>query len=717
MTTLNSARGLRGSRGAGFTTKRRQAGTSLVEILVVIVIFLIGILAVVQIFPRGFRLLLTSRNNSVATAIGRDEVERLKSNPDLLPEAILPVRYSGNVPLIDNTINPRSLGPTGDRIFSDGRLFSGGSAVKDDWELASGPNIARRIIGEGQRVPAPRRIDLENKGGLITTDKDMMSSYGCLLVLDHGPVDANGPIVAYANDLSRNVGDPRDTVDETNKVTVATYSPDGKSQLNTFDGVISNTPVATAPFEFFVSNPDRGDASILFPATYNFPRLYRIRMSAYVGDGAGYVRNDYISLCVAIPKVARGKSFVRVYLGDILAKTPGAMVSGATFGSAELDTIRIAPLYVQVQGADWTSRATVATTDPAYVAGDYTPINPFEVKVVDPNLGTLLFSPAARQGVVSRPGGVSEPLLAKVDYDVLDWRVIREDFRVTGSSTVSLALQSLKVGTQRGPDGRANGGIWPVGNTLDPSPSPTDNVVVLDMTTGFPLQEFSKDGKPYLTVDKSRGSVTLLDSTPGDAAQTVQLIGLPTGPNPTDEKRTYDVSPFNRTFRVLYRARNEWAVQLLKGASQYTAVNSFTVGAGQYYIGGASGTSPTRVYFPASDARLKVTVDSISYVRADNSVGTIEGQDFVLQASPVSAGTSLSYLDIADLDPNAAAFVGGGQAVRGVKGASVTVRVLWNPEAFTLGDDQAENLRRVEQWGRSWRPSLTETFLRAEETR
>ena len=46
--------------------RNRRAGTSLVELLVVIVVFLIGILAILQIFPGGLRVLATSRSNAVA---------------------------------------------------------------------------------------------------------------------------------------------------------------------------------------------------------------------------------------------------------------------------------------------------------------------------------------------------------------------------------------------------------------------------------------------------------------------------------------------------------------------------------------------------------------------------------------------------------------------------------------------------------------------------
>ncbi len=710
MTTSNSATDLRGSKKEGFTTKRRQAGTSLVEILVVIVIFLIGILAVVQIFPRGFRLLLTSRNNSQAVALGRAEVEIIKSNPELLPEEILPVQYASNAPFVNTTLDPLALGPLGDAISPGGVLWRGSVEAVKNWMLSSGPNRARRIIGEGQRVPAPRRIDLSGAVGLNPTDQDTMLTYGGLLMVNRGPVATHpdpsvSSFVVYANDMSRSVGEPRETVNGAT-VTVEARQSDGLpfSSAPTFAGVLAASPVATAPFEFFVANADRPDASILFPATYRFDRSYRLRMSAYIGDGVSAKRYDYTTLCVRIPRVPRTASFVRVFLADLLANTPNAKPGGTSFFSAELETIRIAPMYDQIPlASNWACRADLPSSDQDYVPGDYAAINPFQVKVVNPSLGALLFSAAARQGVVNRPGGASEPLLARVDYDVYDWRIIREDFRNTGSPTLSLSLQSIKVGTQSGPDGRANEGLWGVSSPLDESGKPADNVLVIDLTTGFPVEEIDPaTNRALVTVDKSRGSITFVDNE-------VTLLGL--------KNRKVRVPALNRTFRVLYRARNEWAIQLVKSASQYTSASTLALGAGQYHVYEAGdGGSQTRVYFPFADVNHKVTVDRITYVRGDGTVHTLEGQDFILRR-PRNGDPTFAYFDVADLDLGATAFVGGSQAVRGVKGASVGVRVLWNPDSFTLGDDQVANIGRVEQWNRNWRPTMTETFLRAEETR
>src|SRR5450432_4216945 len=95
--------------------KRRQAGTSLVEILVVIVVFLTGILAIVQIFPGGFRLLGTTRNNEIASQLGRSEQERLKGMSEQLPEQIVAVSYLFNAGqvgiLIDSTRSANDLSP------------------------------------------------------------------------------------------------------------------------------------------------------------------------------------------------------------------------------------------------------------------------------------------------------------------------------------------------------------------------------------------------------------------------------------------------------------------------------------------------------------------------------------------------------------------------------------------------------------------------------
>jgi hypothetical protein len=49
--------------------------------------------------------------------------------------------------------------------------------------------------------------------------------------------------------------------------------------------------------------------------------------------------------------------------------------------------------------------------------------------------------------------------------------------------------------------------------------------------------------------------------------------------------------------------------------------------------------------------------------------------------------------------------------VRGVRGSSVAVRVLWNPAKFTLNGTDQQNMAAFDKWGANWRKSLTETYL------
>src|SRR4051794_36600123 len=74
----------------------RRSGTSLIEILVVIVVFLVGILAIVQIFPGGFRVLSESQKGTIATWLARARIETLKNYADQMPEGIVPVQYTWN---------------------------------------------------------------------------------------------------------------------------------------------------------------------------------------------------------------------------------------------------------------------------------------------------------------------------------------------------------------------------------------------------------------------------------------------------------------------------------------------------------------------------------------------------------------------------------------------------------------------------------------------
>jgi hypothetical protein len=215
----------------------------------------------------------------------------------------------------------------------------------------------------------------------------------------------------------------------------------------------------------------------------------------------------------------------------------------------------------------------------------------------------------------------------------------------------------------------------------------------------------------YISVNKSNGLITvrdLDDSTPGTQAN----LMLPDGQIQTN------VTIDNRAVRALYMARNEFAVQVLKAPSLYN-ITYGRPGVGQYYIGGSGAFGePTRIYFPKADAGRKVTIGVINYRRSgDASPRQILDQDFVIRYPVGSNPSGLPCIDVADVDSQATTLDATadarsfGYAVSGVKGASVAVRTVWNPQFFRLGEDTAQNMTKVNQWGRGWRRSTNETYL------
>ncbi|MCX8053906.1 MAG: hypothetical protein N3B12_08865 [Armatimonadetes bacterium] len=65
-----------------------RKGTSLVEILVVMVVLLVGIMTVVQMFPTGFGVIKAAESRTIATRLAQQELERWKNAAANLPDGI-----------------------------------------------------------------------------------------------------------------------------------------------------------------------------------------------------------------------------------------------------------------------------------------------------------------------------------------------------------------------------------------------------------------------------------------------------------------------------------------------------------------------------------------------------------------------------------------------------------------------------------------------------
>lgn len=638
----------------------RRRGTSLIEVLVVIVVFLVGILAVIQVFPGGFRLLNRTRDAAMATQLARAEAERLKGRAEQLPEMILAVRYewTGSDFLIrdDSDRRPNDLGPVGSSLGADGVLRDAANNPIGRWEGLSGANVMRRVVGESSRIPAPRLIN--------PNDPD---SYGGLMVLQFGP-----PLLAsgyqslfqvYGNDMFIRYGTPWR---------------------------------APRSWEFYFSEDDDDDltdATITLPAdrtgsqTWN----YRMSLSAYVLEGGQTEARTFVDVPIAVAPDASG---ARTF-------TLAALIPD--FRGCEPSSIRIARQFDQV--------------------GTFTNGNPYEYKLVNGSVaGAILLNPAGYDTTIPQPNGRRVPLVARVSYDVLDWRILKEEFRVEDSqpSQHKLALQNLKVVGQPGADGTPWQGM-PFNVPNGSGGSAPGDVVLVDLDTGgVYLYDATNPADPSpsglivndrgvdptrssYTVDKSQGRIVFNDFD-RDPSNGIQLRLILPG---TNDVVTVDAG--GRAVRALYMANNEWSVQAFKAPSRYSRSWS-RPSAAQFYVGNSSslGGISTRIYFPASDTGRSVTVDEIYGTRNGAPVGPLSVSGTLKTSATDPLG--LPFLDVSgqvdDLDASRLGF-----SVRGVKGASLAVRVLHNPSRFSLTSDPARNLRSFETWMQQWRRSSTETYL------
>ncbi|MCC6352101.1 MAG: hypothetical protein KJZ62_06130 [Fimbriimonadaceae bacterium] len=640
----------------------RRRGTSLIELLVVIVVLLIGILGVVQTFPQGFGILQTTRAYTIMTELARSQSDALKGRAEQLPEMILPTSYSFlgssivNI-TVDASRRPGDLYPVADGINANGSLIVGGDSM-GYWPYVTGANLLRRIVSEGGPVPSPRSV-----GGF----------FGGLMVLQFAPIVYNDDpayrilLQVYGNDMVRRWGDP---------------------------GFAS-----ARDWQYYVEDAGQSFGQIHLPTHPSKTREYRLQMTAWVSVSGNSQPREIVDAIITVPPGPQG--YTSFLLSSFVVLGAGESYIGAEFGS-----IRVARLFDRLP------------------VGDAFTLDPYEYKLLDANLGVLLFNPVGYDYEV-RFGNRREPLKARVNYDVFDWRVIRDEFRIPNTTPyqVKLKLGGLKTaGDYQADDTRYPGLNVPV-PSINGSPQNVD-VVLLDVETGGVfLFDPAKPRDPsppagtvndYLAldpalcsyaVDMSRGFVSLIDydrSTPG-----LQLrLMLPGAVSPVT------VNAEGRLVRALYQATGEWAVQVQKAPATFRQTYGGP-NVAEYYVGGSNSTlggQVTRIYFPVMDTGKNVTIGEVWYRDSGGTLRALHDENFRIQDTP--ADPIGPYVDITSVDPSAVGFDWtNGYAVRNVQGASVEVRVLWNPSAFNLRGNSAQVYEKFILWTRTWRQAKVETFL------
>jgi len=663
----------------------RIGGTTLIEVLVVIVVFLVGILAIAQIFPGGIKILNRARNNSVALAMARSALATLQSRPDSVPEAILPIRYQlilgVYTPVVDSTMSSTEYTPAASGIGQNGIV----PESNRPWQLTSGPNVFRRVIGESHRITAPKWL---TPGTPTGTDL-----FGCFSLLELGPPDHTngvqlpGQLLIYGRDMFRRMA--KGTADY----------------------------VGLRDYEYGVGNSDSNLIEIAFPASATVNGNFRVSLTATINSAGNIFTRTLTSQIVSIGTSANG------YIVVPVSAIPGVLNPGETLVNVEVNSLRIARLF----------RETA-------LASAWDPNEQFTYQVVNPLIGEVMFNPALYGKYEERAGTTRQPYVARIDYDVRDWRILHEDFRISTSSpaglpkVLKLAIPSLRTNSVKGPDGISapthaatppspwypNQGmedIYCYNNTQYAGANTTDadNILVIDVATGAQILE-TYNGQKTMRIDKSNGYITLFDVDNDDTNGLSQMVGTYGG--------TVLTNVTGRVLRVYYMGREEWAVQIARNPDHYD-FTYLAPGAGQYYVGGSGALngSATRVYFPAMDANRKVAIGKIRYMWNDGGTpreATLNGAEFQIRYRQGDSITQpLPSIDLLDINPNAlnivqdtASVESRAYSVSDVRGVSVLAKVFFNNGAFNLGANITTNLNTgFGNWAKEWSVTTKETYL------
>ena len=363
---------------------------------------------------------------------------------------------------------------------------------------------------------------------------------------------------------------------------------------------------------------------------------------------------------------------------------------------------------------------------------------PFTYKLLNDRIGMLLLNPVLAGRYEERAGQSRRPYVARVDYDVRDWRILHEDFRITQSApaglakTIRLPISSLRTNTVPGADGRVGlshaaviGGsdipndsmedVFVADNTsvANTNTDVADNFLAIDVATGGQIMENAAAG-PALKVDKSSGTVTFFDIDNNDANGLTQNIVMLDG-------TVVPTNITNRVIRCYFMGKDEWAVQVTRNPSNYTSTLG-TPGAGQFYVGGSDATLggvSTRIYFPRMDTNRKVSVGRIRYILGGQPA-ILEGAEFSVLQRPGAdtIATPMPSIDVRDLIPGATGIVADQgptslpYSVSNVQGVSVLVKVFFNNAKFNLTANTATNLTSgFNQWSQQWNITTKETYL------
>jgi prepilin-type N-terminal cleavage/methylation domain-containing protein len=543
-------------------------GFTLVEILVVLVILVIGMLAISRIFPEGFANINVAASTTMAGALARLQAEYIEKHAEGPWDATLAVDYRTGKILLGQ--RPQAF--LGGLPYIDNPVKGAGSTPPNDPRF-TGPNLTRRIIGEQTKVPPPIG-PYGPLGESVSLHSVMFSPIYSAQRMGNIALGVS----AYSGTPMRRIVIPH----------LPTSQPEWDAlyaQLNDANSYAIDRDARTLYFRITG-----------YPRTFKLDCQYRVIPTSPGGTYAiGSCGPDQ---CLYLPPSkdsddpADPSSFIQGY--NLVMGPPS---DGANAGRPA-DCV-FTPLPHPSRDPIKEPAQLDPDTDFIYrrldridnVATAVSTADPFQFKVYDSLFGLIGFNP--RLAALTPPGQDQRGYTVRLDYDVDDWSIMREDVEVPTAyeptaggaqlHSIKLAVPTIKqVGDMEDVHNFIGAGGGPVDTTLEyqglirqypasgavtgsaPARAGTNgiDIVIVDVETGYQLTNDSldlRDVSDFGDVDYNSGVIHLTEDAeftpPGNlGAMGAMPIALKTG---------------GRHLRVYYRTYNDFGVAAIKPFSRY----------------------------------------------------------------------------------------------------------------------------------------------------
>lgn len=602
----------------GLSNNRK--GTTLVEILVVMLVLLVGIMTVIQLFPTGFRVVRAAESQTIASKLAQAEVERWKNMPGNLPDGILPVTSDGTV------INDQNPGPP----------LEGFSPTLVNGLYEAGNVINSRYV-RNETTPIP-------VGSYFTSGAG--AAYGSKYTLAFSPIevtaDPENPglylgLTIKSGDLQRRVGSADSYI----------YLRPGQYGIDYDLTTVGGDPAFMVCFSY-----DR-----------NPGHAYHISYSYWVE----HKRTGEATLLSEVDQTVRPDPN-----GDWV---PVPIRPPSDYPPSDYDVVEVE------SGADSCARGFVQVPPQGWSGDPYEfALVDSIMGVVAFNPRARNMTERTARGVRAITARIDykiyDPRILREDKIV---PAVNEDPFNTGQNTHSAIKLALRFILNAGsplsitdgdatdnPDEPTFEGLvkkrlgMPLSNPADLMVA--QSVLIIDLATGLRV-EIPSDAPPFYAIDYKAGVVHL--------PETANLIDWNSEPLPD----TRDIPLAGRHLRFFYRADGDWSVQCQKAYSYYLRKWDTSRVDYRHFKLRAPHGGPYQLLFARCDSGKNVTVD-YSYWH-DGAEHKVVGKSYRLSddwvADPDAPAVRCSYfnLDIppgATIDPSTRIVVAG---------ASFRARVTW----------------------------------------